>query len=549
MREHAVVSRQSPSPKTTESSLSPKSPEKYAPVEEPQVELSRPQYSWNFGEIAVAVPGDSSPPKLRSGQRLHALGLPLQAKLQVGAVDDPLEREADRVADHVMRIAEPGTGSGNVMSGGIPGGRHTLPIVGSGDCCTSEQPDDERGRLQMNAASVDTLGHSAAPSTAPPIDHGVVSSPGQPLDPATRAFFEPRFAYDFDNVRVHTGGAADHSAAAVNARAYTVGHQIVFGSGQYGPATPEGNRLLAHELTHVVQQTGGAALQAGGIAVPAAHERDAAVMRGDRSLGNLIQRNPQKKEVSQDETEALLNFKDDWHNNFSHYDSLIKISGPTYNKDQKEAIKASKQGDVIAITLGKTFASEGEEKTRWQSIKTEVIDKFIKTDKFEDIAYDPTHSKINEIAPPYAAGQYCTLNCPATAASLDEYLRTGNVSPAVCRPSKEQIPGYGFDISKDTFAQSVSWKEAEAAIRKQLKKHGDFVIIEATRSEQQRKDNNLAPTHYFSVVNVKGKLFAIDAFGGGIVEDNLQGYIDNRAVATTYRLVKGQFKVMEVVPK
>jgi hypothetical protein len=87
-----------------------------------------------------------------------------------------------------------------------------------------------------------------------PIVHEVLRSPGQPLDPATRAFMEPRFHHDFGQVRVHTDARAAKSARAVNALAYTVGRDVVFGSGRYSLATQAGNRLLAHELAHVVQQ-------------------------------------------------------------------------------------------------------------------------------------------------------------------------------------------------------------------------------------------------------------------------------------------------------
>jgi hypothetical protein len=92
--------------------------------------------------------------------------------------------------------------------------------------------------------------------TAPPIVHEVLSSSGQPLDAATRAFFESRFGHDFGRVRVHTDERAEQSARNVNAHAYTVGHDIVFSTGKFSPVTREGQRLLAHELTHVVQQTG-----------------------------------------------------------------------------------------------------------------------------------------------------------------------------------------------------------------------------------------------------------------------------------------------------
>ncbi|HEU0015940.1 MAG TPA: DUF4157 domain-containing protein [Longimicrobium sp.] len=86
--------------------------------------------------------------------------------------------------------------------------------------------------------------------------HDVLRSPGRPLDAAARADLEPRFGHSFADVRVHTDSRAAESAAAVGARAYTVGRDVVFGAGGYAPASGEGRRLLAHELAHVVQQRG-----------------------------------------------------------------------------------------------------------------------------------------------------------------------------------------------------------------------------------------------------------------------------------------------------
>src|SRR5205085_10672975 len=80
---------------------------------------------------------------------------------------------------------------------------------------------------------------------------------GQPLPATTREFMEPRFGHDFSRVRVHTDGAAANAARAVRARAYTIGQDIVFGSGESTPATTAGQQLLAHALTHVVQQNAG----------------------------------------------------------------------------------------------------------------------------------------------------------------------------------------------------------------------------------------------------------------------------------------------------
>jgi hypothetical protein len=96
--------------------------------------------------------------------------------------------------------------------------------------------------------------NQSEPTTVPPIVHEALRSPGRPLDPATREFMESRFGHDFSHVRVHTDGKAAESAGAVNALAYTVGQDIVFGAGSYTPQTSAGQRLMAHELTHVVQQ-------------------------------------------------------------------------------------------------------------------------------------------------------------------------------------------------------------------------------------------------------------------------------------------------------
>lgn len=100
--------------------------------------------------------------------------------------------------------------------------------------------------------------HNSSPSApvsgVPTIVNDVLHSPGHPLDAGTRAFMEPRFGYDFSQVRVHTDAQAAESARAVNALAYTAGRDVVFGAGQYAPETSEGQRLVAHELSHVVQQ-------------------------------------------------------------------------------------------------------------------------------------------------------------------------------------------------------------------------------------------------------------------------------------------------------
>jgi len=117
---------------------------------------------------------------------------------------------------------------------------------GRGSEC--EECGKKRLTLQRRAPS------QAERTEVPPIVHEVLRSPGDPLDAAPRAVMEQRFGHDFSQVRVHTDARAVESVQAVNALAYTVGRHVVFGAGRYAPRTGEGQRLLAHELTHVVQQ-------------------------------------------------------------------------------------------------------------------------------------------------------------------------------------------------------------------------------------------------------------------------------------------------------
>src|ERR1700752_928933 len=135
-----------------------------------------------------------------------------------------------------------------------PAGTHALQrqcacgqhSSGGGKCsgCSKEDQSLQRSsqRSEQNSTEV------------PLIVHEVLRSPGYPLDAETRSFFEPRFNHDFSRVRVHTDTRAAASAEAVNALAYTTGRNVVFAAGQYAPRTSAGQHLLAHELSHVMQQ-------------------------------------------------------------------------------------------------------------------------------------------------------------------------------------------------------------------------------------------------------------------------------------------------------
>jgi hypothetical protein len=118
--------------------------------------------------------------------------------------------------------------------------------------CQSAKPSGSSGPPAV-AQRAATTGAPAS-MTAPPVVHDVLASAGQPLDGATRRFFESRLGHDFTHVRVYADANAAESARSINALAFTVGPNIVFNTGRYSPETPVGRRLLAHELTHVIQQ-------------------------------------------------------------------------------------------------------------------------------------------------------------------------------------------------------------------------------------------------------------------------------------------------------
>lgn len=145
--------------------------------------------------------------------------------------------------------------------------------------------------------------NSTPVNTAPSIVHDVLNSSGQPLDEGTRAFMEPRFGHDFSQVRIHTDERAVESAEAVNALAYTVGRNVVFGEGQYAPGTYEGQMVLAHELTHVVQQDGSAGEHPTRIDLPGSHQEQEA-SRIARSIALPSMRS--KAEIAQGQVPAQL---------------------------------------------------------------------------------------------------------------------------------------------------------------------------------------------------------------------------------------------------
>jgi len=161
--------------------------------------------------------------------------LALNTQFPVSAPADPAEAEADRVADRVMRMPEP------------MAQRKCAGCSDSGTAC----PSCEEGQVQRKPD-----GNAAAGEVDAGFARGLGA--GVPLDAQSRAFFEPRFGRDFRDVRVHAGAQADAAARSLHARAFALGHSVVFAAGEHDPHSQAGRSLMAHELTHVAQQAAGA---------------------------------------------------------------------------------------------------------------------------------------------------------------------------------------------------------------------------------------------------------------------------------------------------
>jgi hypothetical protein len=160
----------------------------------------------------------------------------VQTKLVVGSVNDPLEHEADRTADLVMRMSDASATAGS-------GANLQRRCAG----CEGEEAVETSLAKQHG-------GKNSSGAEAPAVVTEVLRAAGQPMDAQARGFFEPRFGRDFSQVRIHADERAARSAQSIGARAYTVGGHIAFAQGQYAPGSDHGRHLLAHELTHTIQQ-------------------------------------------------------------------------------------------------------------------------------------------------------------------------------------------------------------------------------------------------------------------------------------------------------
>jgi hypothetical protein len=183
----------------------------------------------------------------------------IQAKLTINQPGDRYEQEADRVAERVMMMPEPGVQRQVEPEEEEEEMLQTKPLAAQITPLIQRQiePEEEEEEGEELIQEKETSGQT--PQVSPILQTQIHSlrGGGRPLSGTERSFFEPRFGTDFSNVRIHNDMGAASVAKSVNARAFTLGHNVVFGAGEYSTDALANRKLLAHELTHVVQQNGG----------------------------------------------------------------------------------------------------------------------------------------------------------------------------------------------------------------------------------------------------------------------------------------------------
>lgn len=184
----------------------------------------------------------------------------IQRKAKTSQPGDTYEQEADRVAERVLSMPEPSRSQQDSPSGPNDGAQIQRFGSGQGAEPGRQSLSDEEKWKRPEEETIQAKEKSGqTPEITPKVETQInnLQGGGEPLSETARAYFEPRFGQDFSDVRVHKDSQAAESAQAINARAYTTGSDVVFGTNEYAPETSQGKRLLAHELTHVVQQASG----------------------------------------------------------------------------------------------------------------------------------------------------------------------------------------------------------------------------------------------------------------------------------------------------
>jgi hypothetical protein len=412
----------------------------------------------------------------------------IQAKLAVNQPGDAFEQEADRVADRVMRMTNPAV------------------------ACSSSSRDANRSLQRAAAAPAPSAASTSASwnnAAAPPMVGQVLNAPGQPLAPPTRDFMETRFGHHFSQVRVHTGPTAAESARSISALAFTSAHHIVFGSGQYSPGTSEGRKLLAHELTHVLQQgTGESVIQ-----------RDEAPVDVAAKAGEV----EQLVRPGNDENEALDTLKAlDMVVLLKVVEQLYEDAGSGATDEGKRRAFGLLNGDLTPPVAG-AAASPGQsltdaERSRLQSAFDAAPTKKLRNPTDTDKGTDPTLSESRKLAAPKGPvrpGDWGEDPADNTWVAHVEGIRTYFGSPVIKElrtstwlgnnPSnfdytpaftKRAIGSFHWGHGVHHFAIYLNEADAGADLRDRMRPYTSIIAYIRVHLGNNKKDNNRSPEAY-----------------------------------------------------
>lgn len=335
----------------------------------------------------------------------------LQKKLSVGSSNDPLEQEADRAADQALAAAPHAAAA------------RATPHIQR----LASQPLAHAG---MAPASVDNT----------------LSEAGTPMVPTLRRDMEQRFGHDFSRVRIHAGGSAQQSTRDVSARAYTVGEHIAFNAGQFAPDTRQGQRLIAHELAHVIQQ--GASPQAGLL------QRDTApgeceAARNEQDPGKM--RDPEEVKVLCAADRARKNAKDDTRMMLSASEIVYRLArlylpkqadqiGAVGFSAAQEGVRVETSPNSISITVGRQFVLG----TTGETLLKRVIE-------LRSAILAKTQGKEAD----YAKGHGLLHHLASAHTEADTSAAPGSAKPAEPKPYKQDaLDGVAIPALKDILCRT-----------------------------------------------------------------------------------------------
>ena len=319
--------------------------------------------------------------------------IPQKKELTVNRPGDPYEQEAEQVSEQVMQMPDA------ARVGGSPKQGLVNPLVQT---------------RSSGAAGTEAV-------NAPAIVQETLNKPGEALDSGASSYLEPRFGHNFSHVRVHHDGQAAESARSVNALAYTVGHHISFGEGQYAPSSPGGRKLIAHELTHVLQQTPGTLRRFGS----AEH----------KSLG----------EEASKGTISDINIGTDQAPDFLSFGEVVALSGDYFGSIEALRTMASTQG--------------GRQKIRW--VRWWAIDQYSNPKVAEPSLPEDQKKELKDQYYTLAGGNISHFSAGGTAKSTYKDSHTAALRSAFIAgvnaansPKKQSVvPDLTFAKTNEAFAQ------------------------------------------------------------------------------------------------